>query len=89
MKSSLKNMVVVLFTITLISSAGVGYVNMITVEPIAAAKAAAMKNLFISARYNKASNLPAMADSGTSPTSLSTNCPFLKNRSVGILMIPN
>ena len=41
MKSSLKNMVVVLFTITLISSAGVGYVNMITVEPIAAAKAAA------------------------------------------------
>lgn len=41
MKSSLKNMVVVLFTITLIASAGVGYVNMITVEPIAAAKAKA------------------------------------------------
>ncbi len=34
-------MVVVLFSITLIASAGVGAVNMITVEPIAAAKAAA------------------------------------------------
>ncbi|MBE6208269.1 MAG: RnfABCDGE type electron transport complex subunit G [Rikenellaceae bacterium] len=34
-------MVAVLFTITLIASAGVGAVNMITVEPIAAAKAAA------------------------------------------------
>lgn len=41
MKSTLFNMVVVLFTITLIASAGVGVVNMITVEPIAAAKAAA------------------------------------------------
>ncbi len=41
MKSTLFNMVVVLFTITLIASAGVGAVNMITVEPIAAAKAAA------------------------------------------------
>ena len=41
MKSTLINMVAVLFSITLIASAGVGAVNMITVEPIAAAKAAA------------------------------------------------
>lgn len=41
MKSTLFNMVAVLFTITLVASAGVGAVNMITVEPIAAAKAAA------------------------------------------------
>ena len=41
MKSSLKNMVLVLFCITLISGACVGVVNMITVEPIAKAKAAA------------------------------------------------
>ena len=41
MKSSLKNMVLVLFCITLISSACVGLVNMITVEPIAKAKEAA------------------------------------------------
>ena len=41
MKSTLVNMVAVLFTITLVASAGVGYVNMITVEPIAQAKAAA------------------------------------------------
>lgn len=41
MKSTLVNMVAVLFTITLIASAGVGAVNMITVEPIAAAKVAA------------------------------------------------
>lgn len=41
MKSTLFNMVAVLFTITLIASAGVGAVNMITEEPIAAAKAAA------------------------------------------------
>jgi len=34
-------MVAVLFTITLVASAGVGYVNMITEEPIAQAKAAA------------------------------------------------
>ena len=40
MKSSLKNMVLVLFCITLISSACVGLVNMITVEPIAKAKEA-------------------------------------------------
>ncbi len=38
MKSTLFNMVAVLFCITLISSAGVGLVNMITVEPIAQAK---------------------------------------------------
>ena len=43
MKSSLKNMVLVLFCITLISSACVGLVNMITVEPIAQAKEAAVK----------------------------------------------
>ena len=41
MKSTLFNMVAVLFTITLIASAGVGAVNMITEEPIAQAKAAA------------------------------------------------
>ena len=43
MKSSLKNMVLVLFCITLISGACVGLVNMITVEPIAKAKEAAVK----------------------------------------------
>ena len=43
MKSSLKNMVLVLFCITLISGACVGLVNMITKEPIAKAKAAAEK----------------------------------------------
>lgn len=43
MESSLKNMVLVLFCITLISSACVGLVNMITVEPIAEAKKAAVK----------------------------------------------
>ena len=43
MKSSLKNMVLVLFCITLISSACVGLVNMITVDPIAKAKEVAVK----------------------------------------------
>ena len=38
MKSSLKNMVLVLFCITLISGACVGFVNMITEAPIAEAK---------------------------------------------------
>ena len=38
MKSTLLNMTAVLFGITLVASAGVGFVNMITVEPIAAAK---------------------------------------------------
>ena len=42
MKSSLKNMVLVLFCITFISSACVGLVNMITEEPIAKAKEAAV-----------------------------------------------
>ena len=42
MVSSLKNMVVVLATITLISSAAVGGVYLITEEPIAAAKVAAV-----------------------------------------------
>jgi len=41
MKSSLLNMTAVLFGITLIASAGVGVVNMITVEPIAEAEEAA------------------------------------------------
>ena len=36
MKSTLLNMTAVLFGITLVASAGVGFVNMITVEPIAA-----------------------------------------------------
>lgn len=44
MKSSLKNMVLVLFTITLVASAGVGAVNMITEEPIAKAKAQAVQD---------------------------------------------
>lgn len=43
MKSSLKNMVLVLFAITFAASAGVGVVNMITEEPIAAAKAQAVQ----------------------------------------------
>lgn len=43
MKSTLFNMVAVLFTITLIASAGVGGVNMITADAIAAAKELAVK----------------------------------------------
>lgn len=43
MKSTLVNMTAVLFGITLVASAGVGVVNMITVEPIAQAKEAATK----------------------------------------------
>lgn len=41
MESTLKNMVAVLFGITLVASAGVGVVNMITVEPIVQSKQAA------------------------------------------------
>lgn len=41
MKSTLRNMTAVLFGITLVASAGVGVVNMITVEPIAQAEQAA------------------------------------------------
>ena len=41
MKSSLKNMVLVLFSISLVASLCLGLVNMITEEPIAAAKLAA------------------------------------------------
>ena len=44
MESSLKNMVLVLFTITLLSSAAVGGVYTITKEPIAQAKIAAVNN---------------------------------------------
>lgn len=44
MKSTLFNMVAVLFCITLVSSAGVGLVNMITVEPIAEAKQKAVND---------------------------------------------
>ena len=47
MKSTLLNMVAVLFCITLISSAGVGLVNMITVEPIAEAKAKAVNEAIL------------------------------------------
>lgn len=43
MKSTLVNMTAVLFGITLIASAGVGVVNMITEEPIEVAKEAATK----------------------------------------------
>lgn len=42
MESSLKNMVLVLFSITFVSAACVGAVNMITEKPIAEAKAAAV-----------------------------------------------
>ena len=41
MKSTLFNMVAVLFTVTLVASAGVGAVNMITADAIAEANAAA------------------------------------------------
>ena len=44
MESSLKNMVLVLFTITLVASAAVGGVYTITKEPIAQAKVAAVNN---------------------------------------------
>ena len=44
MKSSLLNMTAVLFGITLVASAGVGAVNMITAEPIEQAKAADTEN---------------------------------------------
>lgn len=44
MKSTLLNMTAVLFGITLVASAGVGVVNMITEEPIALAKEAATKS---------------------------------------------
>ena len=47
MKSTLLNMVAVLFCITLISSAGVGLVNMITVDPIAEAKAKAVNDAIL------------------------------------------
>ena len=47
MKSSLKNMVLVLFCITLISGACVGLVNMITEGPIAEAKAEAEKKALL------------------------------------------
>ena len=47
MKSTLLNMVAVLFCITLISSAGVGLVNMITVDPIAAAKQKAVNDAIL------------------------------------------
>ena len=43
MKSTLFNMVAVLFTVTLVASAGVGAVNMITADAIAEANAAATK----------------------------------------------
>ncbi len=45
MKSTLKNMTAVLFGITLVASAGVGVVNMITAEPIAAATVAALNEV--------------------------------------------
>lgn len=47
MKSTLFNMVTVLFVITLIASAGVGLVNMVTVDPIAAAKAKAVDDAIL------------------------------------------
>ena len=47
MKSTLVNMVSVLFGITLVASAGVGAVNMVTVEPIAEAKAKAIDDAIL------------------------------------------
>ena len=47
MKSTLFNMVAVLFCITLIASAGVGLVNMITIEPIAQAKQKAVDDAIL------------------------------------------
>ena len=44
MKSTLKNMVIVLLTITLISSAAVGVVYQLTIDPIAAANAKKLDN---------------------------------------------
>ena len=44
MKSTLLNMTAVLFGITLVASAGVGVVNMITIDPIEQAKAADTEN---------------------------------------------
>ena len=44
MKSTLRNMTAVLFGITLVASAGVGVVNMITAKPIAKAKSADTEN---------------------------------------------
>ena len=45
MKSTLFNMVMVLFVITLLASAGVGAVHMITEEPIAEARVKATLSL--------------------------------------------
>ena len=47
MKSTLFNMVAILFCITLIASAGVGLVNMITIEPIAQAKQKAVDDAIL------------------------------------------
>ena len=47
MKSTLFNMVTVLFCITLVASAGVGAVNMITAEPIAASKQKAVEDAIL------------------------------------------
>lgn len=47
MKSTLFNMVTVLFCITLVASAGVGAVNMITAEPIAASKQEAVEDAIL------------------------------------------
>ncbi len=44
MKSNLRNMVIVLFAITLISSTAVGFVYQMTLEPIAKASAAKLTN---------------------------------------------
>ncbi len=63
MKSTLSNMTAVLFGITLIASAGVGVVNLITEEPIAEAKKAAT----IAALTNV---LPAFDETATEPLTI-------------------
>ncbi len=63
MKSTLSNMTAVLFGITLIASAGVGVVNLITEEPIAEAKKAAT----IAALTNV---LPAFDETATEPLNI-------------------
>ena len=64
MKSTLFNMVTVLFAVTLIASAGVGAVNMLTADAIAEAKAlattAAVKNVL--PEFEKTENWEQMVD---------------------------
>ena len=73
MESSLKNMVLVLTTITLISSAAVGGVYLITKEPIANAKVAAVNDADVLAEVKAVEELingkgrVLLRQSGTEP----------------------